>query len=48
VEVVLELGEGRRRAGMGAAKIGRGPQPFTGARGRRRHRDSIAGVSAGP
>jgi hypothetical protein len=34
VEVALEFGEESRRAGMGAAKIGRGPQPFMGAGGR--------------
>jgi hypothetical protein len=37
VEVALELREERRKAGMGATKIGRGPQPFIGAGGRRRH-----------
>jgi hypothetical protein len=30
-EVVLELEEERRRAGMGAARIGHGPRPFVGA-----------------
>jgi hypothetical protein len=33
VEVALELGEERRRAGTGAARIGRGPWPFIGAGG---------------
>jgi hypothetical protein len=33
---MLELGDGRRRAGTGETKIGRGPQPFIGAGGRRR------------
>jgi hypothetical protein len=34
VEVALKLGVERRRAGMGAPKIGRGSQPFIGAGGR--------------
>jgi hypothetical protein len=32
VEVALEFGEESRRAGTGAAKIGRGPQPLIGGR----------------
>jgi hypothetical protein len=34
--VMLEFREEGRRAGMGAARTGRGPQPFIGAGGRRR------------
>jgi hypothetical protein len=36
VVVVLELGEEGRRAGMGAARNGRGPHPFIEAGGRQR------------
>jgi hypothetical protein len=38
VEVALELGEDRRIAGTGAAKIGRVSRPLIGAGGRQRRR----------
>jgi hypothetical protein len=38
VEVVLELGEERRRAGTGAVEVGLGSRPFIGVDGRWRHR----------
>jgi hypothetical protein len=41
--VMLELGEEGRRAGTGVARTGRGPQPFIGVKGRRRHRGSFNG-----
>jgi hypothetical protein len=41
--VVLELREERRRAGMGAARIGRGPRPFIGVGGRQRCRSGFNG-----
>jgi hypothetical protein len=37
MEVVLKLGEERKRAGTGAAMVERGPQPFIGFGGRWRH-----------
>jgi hypothetical protein len=42
VEVALELRE-ERRAGMVAARIGRGPEPFIGAGGRWRCRGGFNG-----
>jgi hypothetical protein len=41
--VVLELGEEGRRAGMGAARNGGGPQPFIEAGGRQRHQGVFNG-----
>jgi hypothetical protein len=41
--VVLELREEGRRMGTGAERTGRGPQPFIGARGRRRRRGGFNG-----
>jgi hypothetical protein len=43
--VMLALREEGRRAGMGAARIGRGPQPFIGAGGRRRWRRRAASMA---
>jgi hypothetical protein len=43
VEVALELREERRRAGTGAARIGRGPRPFIRVGGRRRRRGGFNG-----